>query len=157
MLDVGLFRLVESFCDGVFGDVADDLFYRTHGGVVGRDDLLGVVFDRRLEVGSRWCTIAASMRIYVHSEKLASAPRLCSLRHFMLLGLVDISWRAAGPIALMAPDWKLAVRFPMRGACARRRTAGLVGVWRSIAFTQSGYWGRARGRSYIEPIKYQRW
>ena len=41
----------------------------------------------------------------------------------------------------------LALHSPMRCVCARRRAAGLVGVWRSIAFTQSGNWGRARGRS----------
>ena len=53
---------------------------------------------------------------------------------------------------LVAPDMTLVVRSPMRCICAHRRAAGLVGVWRSIVFTQSGNWGWARGRSYIESI-----
>ena len=41
-------------------------------------------------------------------------------------------------ITLVAPDWMAALRLPMRSVCARRRTAGLVGVWRSMRLsTQS--------------------
>ena len=96
------------------------------------------------------------MAALMHSSKLAVALRPFFLRHFILLRFENTSWRIAGSITLVAPDMALALRSPMRYrcVCARslRRAAGLVGVWRSIVFTQSGNWGRARGRSYIESI-----
>ena len=42
LLDVGVFRFVEPFCDRVFRDVVNDLVQRLPGGVVGRNDLLDV-------------------------------------------------------------------------------------------------------------------
>ena len=53
--------------------------------------------------------------------------------HMLLLSVVIISWRLAGPITLATPVIAIAVRCPMRRTCARRRAAGLVVVLRSIA------------------------
>ena len=53
LLDVGVFRLIEPFRDGVFRDVVDDLVQRLPGGVVGRNNLLDVLLDGRLEMVRR--------------------------------------------------------------------------------------------------------
>ena len=83
-------------------------------------------------------------------REAAASFKWCLRRHLLLLSVVNISWRLAGPITLAAPDIAIAVRWLMRRVCARRRAAGLVVVLRSIA-VYSGVvlaWPGVRPRLY---------
>ena len=94
------------------------LFYIT-GGARMRDDI-AVTNELRPCAEEAWISIHTDDC----SSKLASAVRLCFPRHLLPLGVVNISWRLAGPIALVAPDIAMALRSPRRCVCARRRAAG---------------------------------
>ena len=87
-----------------------------------------IFLTKSSNAGSTWVSIIA----VTHSSKDASLFREFLRRHFLLLNVVNISWRLAGPITLAAPVIAMAVRCPRRRTCARRRAAGLVVGLRSI-------------------------